>query len=112
MDRELLGAIGKMMDERLQPIDRRLIGVEDRMVQMEDRLTRVEDRVTRVENRSARTKVLLENDIVTKINLLDEVRANNTNARELAETKDRMQVLETVVKPHAEDIQDMKKNIG
>ena len=34
MDRELLDAVGKMMDERLQSIDRRLIGVEDRMGQI------------------------------------------------------------------------------
>lgn len=134
MDRELLDTIGKMMDDKLKPLEERMIRVEDRVVQiddrltrvedrmvhMDDRLTRVEDRVTRVEDRSIRTEVLLENDIVTKINLLyegfttllDEVRVHNANARELSETKDRVQVLETVVKTHSEDIQDIKKKIG
>jgi len=99
MDKELLDAIGTLLDSRLKPI---------------------EDRLKNIEERSTKTEIVLENDIATQLKLIyegyaglnEKVVGSVINKEAIDDTTDRVSTLEAVVKKHSTDIKDLKKKIG
>ena len=62
---QLLGAIGQMMDEKLEPIKQDISSINQRLTSVEEKIGTVETRMTKME-------LTLENDVKKSVQLLAE----------------------------------------
>ena len=94
--KELLEAIGKMMDEKL---DNRLKPIQEDLSQLSNRMTRVE--------------VLLEHDLPKQIQTLAEghnvILERIPEADEIDTLRNRVRTLERVVTSHSQEIDELKQ---
>ncbi|WP_101908431.1 hypothetical protein [Marasmitruncus massiliensis] len=101
-EQELLQAIGKMLDQRLQSIQQDISTMKQDMSSMKQDIR---------DNR-----ILIENNVMRDIHLIAEQHADiieRLNAiADYGETKGRVSTLEHVVQSHSEDIKELQKRIG
>ena len=70
-DNELLLAMSELMDQKLKPVNIRLEAIEQSQQSMEIKLQNVEVRLQNVEVEQKRTALILENDILPRIQNLE-----------------------------------------
>jgi len=71
-DKELLQAIGDLMDSKLEPITARLVSLEARFDGLEARFDGLETKVDCLESNQKKTNLLIEQDISRKIDIIGE----------------------------------------
>ena len=129
-EEKILGMLEKLtekvdgMGQRIDQMDQRMDRMEGRMDQMESRMDRMEGCMDQMEGRMDRMetdisgiKVRLDVDIQKQINLLSESNSRIIErldaleeVKELAEeTRDKVDVIYTVVKRHSGEIAELKR---
>ena len=101
----------------LEKLTEKVEGIEGRMDRMEGRMDRMEGRMDRMETDISGIKVRLDVDIQKQINLLSESNSRIIErldaleeVKELAEeTRDKVDVIYTVVKQHSGEIAELKR---
>ena len=100
VDKELLEAIGQMMDAKLKPITERLDSIEQRFPQQRKEI--MQD-----------VKTLLDVDVQTKFNLLaegqEEILRRMPSEDDMDIIDGRRDTLEAMVKKHSREIAALKK---
>ena len=115
-EEKILNVLVKLTDS-VENIGRRMDRMEQRMDRMEQRMDHMEQRMDRMESDISGIKVRLDVDVQRQLNLLSEGHTRLAErldtleeVKELAEkTKDRVDVIYSVVKRHSGEIAELKR---
>ena len=115
-EEKILGLLEKLT-EKVDSMDQRMDRMEGRMDRMEGHMDQMEGRMDRMETDISGIKVRLDVDVQKQINLLCEANSRIVErldaleeVRELAEeTRDKVDVIYTVVKQHSGEIAELKR---
>jgi len=106
----------EMLAELTESVNRRFDAVDERMDRMEGRMDRMEERIDRIDDRSQRTAVMLEADVMPKLQTLYEGHGAIMDILETLAPKDRVDeleadiiVLKTAVKMLTQEVAELKK---
>ncbi|MCI8442193.1 MAG: hypothetical protein HFG27_06665 [Provencibacterium sp.] len=123
VDREMLEAIGQLMDTKLEPVYQRMDSMQNEMKTMQGEMKTMQGEIAGIKQKqeeqiqyARETRILLE-DTNRKIQTLAEghgdtvsrLRKLDCMEKTLSDVKSDVEVIKTVVSWHSEDIQQLKK---
>ena len=109
IDKEMLEAIGQMMDARLEPIKQDLSEVKQRVAKIEGTTENIEQRVTKIEVTQEQVTnknigLLMDAQVETR----DKVKKLDKVAEDVEEIKVKVAALESVTKENTSQIKDIR----
>ncbi|QIB69120.1 hypothetical protein Ami103574_07210 [Aminipila butyrica] len=123
-DNGLLLAISGMLDVKLKPLEGQITRIEDRMTNIEGRVANIEgqmttlkeqvdgieNRVLNIEDRTKKTEILLENDVVPRLQNIESCYTSTyeryvNGISQTEALKEDMGIVKRVVAEHSEKLQ-------